>query len=132
MRGGRGRSPEEELRREIKVARQVGENWRARAAKLEEELKRARYELEHLRDTAAEDALNAANALQSEQSVHRATCARLAAAEKEIESYRRFALDTQRRFADLQSENSMLRAELARLMKFAPAEELRDAAEGER
>lgn len=104
-----------------------------RGGTIEEELFRAKTELKFARIEAQQEKLEAALDLRSEKESHRATCARLAAAEKECEERHRFAKEQQRRIEALTAENAALRRELGRLMKFAPAEELRDAeTEGER
>ena len=86
-----------------------------RGGTIEEELFRVQTELKFARSEAQQEKLEAALDLRSEKESHRATCARLAAAEKECERRHQFEKAQQRRIEALTAENAALRRELGRL-----------------
>lgn len=102
---------------------------RAAEAKAREELEQLRARVKAAEADAAEarrEERAARNEAASETRTLRAVCARLAAAEKEIEERRRVEAVQARCAEALTAENARLTAELSRLMAFVPEEALTD------
>ena len=102
---------------------------RAAEAKAREELEQLRARVKAAEADAAEarrEERAARNDAASETRTLRAVCARLAAAEKELEERRRVEAVQTRAAEALTAENARLTAELSRLMAFVPEEALTD------
>lgn len=100
------------------------------AAKAQNELDQLRARVKAAEADAAEarrEERAARNEAASETRTLRAVCARLAAAEKELEERRRVEAVQARCAEALTAENARLTAELSRLMAFVPEEVLTDA-----
>ena len=102
---------------------------RAAAAKALAETERLRARVKAAEADAAygrREERAARNEAASETRTLRAVCARLAAAEKELEERRRVETEQARAAEALTAENARLTAELSRLMAFVPEEVLTD------